>query len=487
MEHGMLKQLNLPVLMLSLLPLQALAQNDDLSNLFFSPVPIAQANDSILNNGSSEQRELDRESARELIDRIVSRVDEINERFSDDPDQVLRLNRLGLAYQMLGRHDEALATFAQATDLAVQLYGEDTLEQIPALEQSIISHLERNEISAITEKEEFIYEINARNYEADSPEMYAAMTNLADWYTSAYFKSNYLGDSRRQNIRSSTLQRPERQVGIAEGGSGSMESIANGTIRDISLNDLIDPRLQKIDDLYENYQESYSSNTTLATVLEVARRIARLAYHADQEMNFERVSNTFDANYTGSREEALRNSEERRDESYRSGKEALQYVANLIADIEGINAQQKTLTMLDLADWDLAYGRIDSARQFYRVAYQLLIDDNFNVASIDAALAPTIPVMIPRNGAFPATLQTSGKQGLQEAIDYKGYIDVSFGLDVLGNATGINFLGASEDANTGRIQNTLQDVLQMTKFRPVLRGGELNEQPAMQLRYYYSY
>lgn len=483
----MFKQFSLVLLLLTLLPFQGLAQNDDLTNLFFSPVPIDQANDSILGGATQEQRERDRESARDLIERLESRIDDISEPFAQDPDQVERLSRLGLAYQMLGDHDAALATFADATTLAVELYGEDTLEQIPALEQSIISHLARQEISAITEKEEFIYEINALNYDSDSPEMYTAMTNLADWYTAAYFKINYLGDSRRQNIRSSTLQRPERQVGISNDGSGSLQSIADGTIRDISRNDLIDSRLQKLDGLYRDYQESYTSNTTLNTVVEVARRIARLAYHADQEMNFERVSNTFDANYTGSREEAMRNSEARRDESYRSGKDALQYVASLIADLEGVSSQQKSLTMLDLADWDLAYGRIESARQFYRVAYQLLIDDNFNIPSIDAALTPTIPVMIPRIAAFPATLQTSGKQGLQGSIEYKGYVDVSFAVDTLGNAIDLDFLGASEDANSGRIQQTLENMLKMTKFRPLPKGGELIEQPAMQLRYYYSY
>jgi len=469
------------------LPLELLAQTATLNNLFFSPVPIGMADDSILATARSDQERRDRDSAEQLIANMQDQRGEFNDLFEQDPEQLQRLNRLGLAYQTLDRHEEALAIFADATALAVELYGEDTLEQIPSLEQSILSHLQLNEVTSITEKEEFIYAINASNFEADSQEMYTAMGNLADWYTSAYFKINYLGEGRRQNIRSSSVQRVERQVGINSDGPGTLQSIADGSIRDVTVNDLIDARLQKLDDLYQEYQESYSNNTTLSTVIEVARKIARLAYHTKQEMDFEQVSNTFDPNYTGSREELIRNSQERSDESYRSGKDAMQYVANLLADIEDVSAQQKSITMLDLADWDLAYGRTESARQFYRVVYQLLLDDGFNVPSVDAALTPTIPVMIPRIAAFPATLQTSGQQGLSENIDYKGYIDVSFGIDELGNASNINFNGASEDANSERIESILNTVLRMSKFRPILRGGEITAQASVQYRYYYSY
>ncbi len=288
-----------------ILPAELLAQAA-LDNLFFSPVPIGMADDSILATARNDQERRDLESAEQLIANMQNQSGEFNELFEQDPEQIQRLNRLGLAYQTLDQHEEALAIFADATALAVELYGEDTLEQIPSLEQSILSHLQLNEVTSVTEKEEFIFAIKASNYAADSQEMYTAMSNLADWYTSAYFKINYLSEGRRQNIRSSAVQRVERQVGINSDGPGTLQSIADGSIRDVTVNDLIDARLQKLDDLYQDYQESYSSNTTLSTVLEVARKIARLAYHTKQEMDFEQVRNTFDPNYTGSREEQIR-------------------------------------------------------------------------------------------------------------------------------------------------------------------------------------
>tara|TARA_R110002110_G_scaffold333870_2_gene544947 strand:+ start:84007 stop:85449 length:1443 start_codon:yes stop_codon:yes gene_type:complete len=462
-----------------------LAQNDAaLSNLLFTPVPVSIADNSVLvSEGILDDA---RRSAEENIPRLMERINAAEMLELPDPDQVQRINTLGLALQTLGRHEEALERFAEASALAVDIHGEGALEQIPSLEQSILSHLALNEIDAVTEKEEFIYALRVENFAADSPEMYSAMTNLADWYTAAYFKINYLDNSRRQNIRSTTTQRAQRQIGI-EGGNASMQAIADGSVRDVNINDVIDLRLRKIDDLYEEYQESYTSNTTLNIAVEVARRIARLAYHAEQEMNLERYLNDYDPNYTGSREEAVRNSEERRDESYNSGERALEYVADLIASVEDISAQQLALAMLDLADWDLAYGRSASAREYYRVAYQVLRDDNFNDASIDAALAPTIPVPIPRIAAFPATPQTAGGQGLSQIQSFKGYIDISFTIDELGNASGINFLGSTEDENSNRIQNLLETFIRMNKYRPLLQGGELNAMTTMNLRYYYNY
>ncbi len=485
------------IIFASLISTSIYAQNIELTNLFFTPVPLDQSDLITLNAGGLP--EADRQSAADAIPRFQSEISALEEANSNASELITQLNTLGVAQQINEQHEEAIATFAKAAALAVDIYGEDSLQQAPMLEQSILSHLNLHNISEITEIEEFLYELRSEQYAADSAEMYNAMTNLANWYISAYFKEGYLSQNIGFIPRVTSAQRVTRQIGVGGAGGGDdgsntnisgrgnlLEAIANGDVRDVNINDVIDIRLRKLENLYEQYQASYSNNTTLSMVADVARRIARLSYHAEQEMDFERESNVVDPNYNDSREEAVRNSEQRRDESYDVGKVALEYVSNLVQSAEGVGAQQVALALFDIADWELAYGRVEAAREGYQAAYQVLRDEGFNDASIDAALNTAVPAAIPRIGAFPATQQTSGGQGLIQNPNYPGFIDISFSINELGNSENITILGSSGNDNA-RIRNILERQINLTKFRPLLRAGDLVSQESIEYRYYYSY
>tara|TARA_R110000772_G_scaffold81245_14_gene172893 strand:+ start:2308 stop:3822 length:1515 start_codon:yes stop_codon:yes gene_type:complete len=477
--------------------LPALAQNTVFANLFFTPVPLAQSDLITLNSAALSDN--DKRSAEQAVTRFNNEISVMESENPDNPELITQLNSLGLVLQALDQHEEALAVYEKSAALAVELYGENSLQQAPMLEQAILSHLKLNNISKITENEEFLYQLRSTQYAPDSAEMYSAMTNLANWYSSAYFKEGYLAQNPGFIPRIASTQRVRRQTGIgnattsddtsfgsASAGRGDLlTAIASGDVRDVTINDVIDIRLRKLDDLYKRYQESYSSNTTLSMVVDVARRIARLSYHAEQEMDYERAVQNFDPNYTGSREEAIRNSDQRRDESYDVGKAALVYVLDLVQSAEGVGAQQVTIALLDLADWELAYGKAAAAKERYQEAYQVLIDEGYDNPTIDAALTAAVPIQIPRIGAFPATQQTSGSLGLIQNPNYTGYIDVSFSLDELGNASAISILDSS-DTNTARIQAILETQLQISKFRPLIRGGETLATGQVELRYYFT-
>ena len=471
---------------ISTIPLPSFAQNNELANLFFTPVPLSQSELITLNSGGLS--DIDKQSAVEAIPRMQAEVSAFEQESLEEPEFITLLSTLGVAQQALELHEEALTSFNKATDIAIEIYGENSLQQAPMLEQSIISHLKLNNISEITDIEEFLYSLRAEHYSADSAEMYSAMTNLADWYSSSYFKQGYLSLSPAFIPRVTTLNRRTRG-GIDTGGlegNSSLGAFADGTLRNVSMNDVIDLRLRKLENLYQDYQDNYTSNTTLSIVVDVARRIARLSYHAEQEMDYEREINVYDANYTDSREEAVRNSDQRRDESYDVGKVALEYIVNIIQSAEGVGVQQVAIALLDLADWELAYGRIPPAQSGYQAAYQVLRDEGYDDVSIDTVLAAAVPVAIPRVGNFPATQQTSGSLGLIPNPNYTGYIDVSFSIDDLGNANDITILDSS-GVNNLRIQTILESQLDLTKFRPGLRAGDIVAQAPVEYRYYFSY
>jgi len=67
------------------LPLELLAQTAPLNNLFFSPVPIGMADDSILATARSDQERRDRDSAEQLIANMQDQRGEFNDLLSRTP------------------------------------------------------------------------------------------------------------------------------------------------------------------------------------------------------------------------------------------------------------------------------------------------------------------------------------------------------------------------------------------------------------------
>ncbi len=440
-----------------------LGQDIHFENLFFTPILLSQADSiSLHENTLSEQ---DRRSAVEAIPRLQEDIEKGKADELESAELIQLLNTLGLAQQALGEYQQALTTFMESAALASEEFGEQSLEIIPMLEQATLSHLSLNQIDEITELEEQIYDIKASHYDAASPEMFTATQNLADWYTSVYFKENFISQNRKR--RRSTFS----QANIAE--------TLPGRNREPSFDpsDIREPNLAKISRLYENYQRSYNDSTTLTTIAEITRRFTRLAYHTEQEADFKKVRDNINTDTSTYRRQ--------RNQSFDKGKDALEYIVKIMKSLDGVPAQQITLASLDLADWHLAYGQIAAAKREYQATYQVLLDEGFSNETIDMALFSAIPAAIPRIAAFPVSQQTAGGIGLKEA-NYLGFIDVSFGIDDLGNAIDINLIRIS-DESIPRIWDILETQLKITKFRPLLESGDLFSIEPTELRYYYSY
>ena len=208
------------------LALPVFAQNTDLANLFFTPMPLAQSELITLN--AAQLSDADFRSAEQAIIRLNDEINNMQADRPDDPELINQLNALGLVYQALEQHEEALVIYEKSAALAVKLYGETSLQQVPMLEQSILSHLKLNNIPEITRIEEFLYQLRSGQYAADSPEMYSAMTNLANWYTAAYFKEGYLAQNPGFIPRVTSSQRVRRQTGI--GGTNSSDDSDSGGV-----------------------------------------------------------------------------------------------------------------------------------------------------------------------------------------------------------------------------------------------------------------
>ena len=426
------------------------------------------------------------------------------DRREEDPQSIELIEllaQLGLIYQQLDRHSDAIETFDAAIAVTIERSGEENLEQIPLLEQQIPSYLALDDLGAIDDVEDFIYELKTAAYSPASRENYYATINLADWNTAAYFLENYrASDGRGFGRLRTVLQRPTRDIRtpgsrmdqrseeeIRIEDTGGLNAILSGEARGVSKLDIIDPRLRRIDRLYTAYQNAMAEagRAEFDIAIDIAKRIARLAHLTKQEMDYERDNFRYDPDYEGSQAQTLRMSKERMDESYNTGRQALEHMLSLLRAADGLPPEAVAAGLLDLGDWHLTYGQALGARESYRQAWEALLDAGFTAANINLALATPMPQRIP---LFATHLYSRASAGLgpAAALQYRGYVDIAFTIDELGNPVDLEFLGnAGED--TERIEQLIENQFRSIKFRPVLHDGELQRSERIELRYNYSY
>lgn len=469
---------------LSFAGVSAAQQAVDISGVVFQPVLLDLVRGVEIEMGGLSER--NRLALLDAVDDYVAAIAPLRDADSTSPELIGRLAALGLTYQRLGRHEQAIDTLAEAIEMTVANGGKDNLEQIPLLEQQIPSFLALDDISSIDDTEEFIYELKAAEYRAGSPEMYEATIAFADWNTAAYFIENYrssLGGQFRR-IRAGVPVRLERSIRDTTGGTNP---IFSGAIKGVDSQALVDVRMRRIDRLYKAYQDAMAENGNVRSdiVIDIAKRIARLAHLIKQEMDFERDNYSFDPNYEGSPEQALRMSSVRMDNSYDTGRSALEYLLDVLNSAQDLPPAVIAAAQLDLADWHLAYGKARAAQRLYEDAYELLEDAGIASADIDRALAPDMPPMIP---LFATHLFSKESAGLQPdaQLAYNGYIDIAYTVDELGNGVDLEFLENSGEG-ADRIEALIASQFKAIKFRPVLRRGEPSESERIEVRYFYAF
>ena len=463
----------------------------ELSDLIFEPVPLSSATDFQASaEGSSAA---DAEALLKSVDEYRRAIERLRRPGPPDPDLAEQLGLLAVAYQGLDRHEEALEALDEAISVTKQYGGRNNLDQIALQEQKLPSYRALGDIKSTDDTEDLIYSLKQKRFRAGSREMYYAAINLADWNTTAYYKENYGAGNRTLKRQRVVLPRTERCISVpgtspGEGSSGCQQNpIFTGEIKDVFNDDINDARLRKIDRLYTNYQEALVDNGSvqLDIIVDLAKRVARLAYATKQEMDFERDNYVYDPHYDGSREQTVRNSPARMDESYLTGEKALKYAIDYPSKVAEFRPEALAASLLDLGDWHLAYGKVPAAEKAYEQAYRVLLDAGFSSESIDVALATDMPVKIP---VFATHLYTRRSNGMSEnaKLDFKGYLDLSYSVDGLGNAHDVEFLGRSSE-DSAEIERLLVIQLKSMKFRPTLRGGELISPGRVEARYYYSY
>jgi len=436
----------------------------------------------------------------ETIDLYEDSVDNIQLRTNNPYDYELleEYTSLGDAYRSLGRHEAAISSFNNAIQITKVQNGLYNLDQLPLLEKIIQSYLSLGDIDNAMLSNEYSHYLHLENYNATDPEMIEATFALTQWYIAAFFRSNFQSTNQKLEMVNNMQPRPSRGTSglagsdnieeefMANPNQAMLDNILNGNVRELTPRDIEHPLMLRIGNIYEDLQNNIYADEQpdIGAIVQTARRVAELSFITKQEMDFERQSSNYNVDYVNSRQQEYRNSQQRMDRSYDSGRNALQYIVSLLRNVEtrpGFLAS----AIVELGDWHLAYGKITAADDAYQEVYNVMDGMGIFTEAADVAFNEPVPYQIPRMATHMFTRRSAGVSN-DVALNYQGYVDVSFTIDSQGNADEITFLENNTDEALS-IQNFIFSSLRLAKFRPHFNNSEMISSGQMNLRYYYAY
>jgi hypothetical protein len=135
---------------------------------------------------------------------------------------------------------------------------------------------------------------------------------------------------------------------------------------------------------------------------------------------------------------------------------------------------EQVAALVRIDDWDLLNSYNSRALQEYERAYAMLARAGAQT-SIDELFSPKIPVVLPDFAGDPLasdSMQTTA-----------AYIDVAFEISRYGESRAVHVLDTTTNA-TDAAEAQLVELIQRSRFRPRVTGGELARASPVVLRYY---
>lgn len=350
---------------------------------------------------------------------------------------------LGRTLQAMGEHEQAIPVFERAGHVARVNRGLYTMDQLPALEERIESHLALGQWEEADRQQKYSFYLHSRAMERDDPQLTTALRDFAHWNLSVHFRG--LEETPARLIDAYRL-----------------------------LNSAHDLLLEKAGDDLE-LQLRY-----LDSLAGVAWLVART--HIDESpevLNGDRAFN----------ETALVNFKGRGRSTYQingfaQGEAALQRAV----DLQALRMERGEASALDtaealarLGDWYLLFDRRQASSEAYRQAWEL-------VQSQDAAHLEEVfdaVQVLPRFTSF-ADQRRFAMQGRLPQGMQRGYVDVQLDVNRYGRADDVEVIGG-DPVTIEEVESRLSRNLRSMRLRPRIEDGEPVDAEDVVLRLPYWY
>lgn len=378
------------------------------------------------------------------------------------PQQLLSL---GTTLQSGGDFEKAQEYFDQALHITRVNHGLFSETQIPFVKFSIDNQLRQGNLLAADEQQRYLFYLNQRNHQGNIAALLPALEDFAEWNIFAF---------------SAPVVAPALSLYDANAGEKA-EPVDEAMFRV--------ERLINAQHIYWSIAQILVANFGVGDprLLDAEKRIAltnyffatTIATEADT-LNLSTANIPATATTTGVGSAPMLGNM-----GYRQGREALERRRNYILEMQNVPAEDKLRASLDLSDWMLYFSRQRmKAIESYAVNRAEFVG-SMTPEALDAVLNPALPEQLP---SFIKPTWSRAALGLpdEQAIQYKGHIDVQINLNRFGKPTAVEVLGRS-NSEVKLVEQRLLRGLRRAQFRPRFENGELKSSDTVQARYYYTW
>jgi hypothetical protein len=415
---------------------------------------------------------------------------------------------LGLLQQKSGDHDGAILSLENAMHIDRVNEGLFTVTQIPLVESIIASHSALGNFSAVDDYHEYLYYIQLKTWPETDPRLLAAKENWADWNVESYLKQGMAPAGGAGMNFSTGATRGTDYVAIQDPVTGSWNYVPrnqmpnvlnpNGMLTNAAMTNLyassapfavspemmVDPRLRKARDLYEEISELRGDDGTTNAAFRADHKLANISWAVKRQFDLlESATDIGSLNFNRAMQPRTTASVVTR--GYTRSRDDLEAIAGRLEADSAIPRLEAAQAWIYVGDWHIGFNRTPRAEDAYARAWMLLQEAGIDAAGIAAVFtpAPIIPVPAFAIHPFSRTLYGLAPDAL---IEYQGHIDVTLGVDRNGRVRAPRIDAVSE--GTGQqLRSQLLDFLRETSVRPAVIDGKLAAQEDLKIRYYYSY
>jgi len=380
---------------------------------------------------------------------------------------------LGQVYQQLDDQELAIEALSNALHVNRINNGLFNATQLNIVSELVESYLRHGDFAAANQQQEYLFFIQQKIYGPNNPVILSSLLEYADWNLHASSLSlGYIPDTEAlglrllpqvtdsfiRNLRNFDNQ-PLIQLNLA---SNAYKQALRLQRRHEAIAPNLDPdRLRRIE---TDLQLSESNLNIPETEKKLAFTHLLLGNMLE---NYPTTASNAQADFYF--------------RTLREGQDALQRRLDYLRNANSTELDIG-MALVDMADWFLLTERWSSAEQMYIQAYQFM--DANQLEHIPGLSYPDLPVPIP-SYVSPFYSRASNNISADAVLDYEGYIDVSFELSRLGNASDIEILSYTENTQDDTLR-ALRRMLRRTQFRLQLQDNEQYAENSYLVRYYYT-
>lgn len=350
---------------------------------------------------------------------------------------------LGRALQAMGEHQEAIPVFERASHVVRVNRGLHTLDQLPALEERIASHIALGQWEEADRQQQYSFYLHSRSMTPDDPAMIEALRHFAYWNLSVHFRgmeetpARLIDAYRLLNSAHDLLveQRPaalEEQLVYLDALAGVAWLVARTHIDD-------DPELRRGDRAFGE---------------------AALVSFTGRSRSLYRINGFVQG------ESALQRAVDLHVERMESGEGSVLETAE---------------ALLRLGDWYLLFDRRQASSETYRRAWELV---ETRAPDQLERLFDTVRVL-PRFESFEEQRRFA-RQGRMAAGQERGHVDVGMDVNRYGRVGDLDVMGGDPES-IEEVAMSLRRNLRDMRLRPRVEDGETVDTPDIVLRLPYWY